>query len=69
MRGFVREMINKIESDGAEWREEARRFSRETRERRVMDQVRPVRRGAVSVAATALTLTWTRGQSDPKSLK
>jgi hypothetical protein len=24
MRGFVREMINKVESDGAWWREEAR---------------------------------------------
>jgi hypothetical protein len=62
MRGFVREIINKVESDGAKWREEARRFSQETRKRRVMDQVRPVRRGAVSVAATALTLTRTRGQ-------
>jgi hypothetical protein len=37
-------------------------FSREAREGQVTDEVRPVRRGEVSDAAAALTLTRSRGQ-------
>jgi hypothetical protein len=62
-RGFVRELINRVESDGAWWRG-GQGVSRGTRERQVTDAVRPVRRAELSDAAVAaLTLTRTRGQS------
>jgi hypothetical protein len=63
MRGFVRELINRVEGDGVWWGEEARASAGGTRERQVADAVRPVRRAELSdAAAAALTLTRTRGQ-------